>query len=294
VKTRAGILAALAALALVLGGCQSTKDGFGYDMGVIEPQVGSGVSSDMAVEYADPQSSAPRGSVTGVLEPSVITTGYLSLIVQTPAEAADQITEIVNDSGGRIASRSDYTPIDFGQPSSYLEARIPANQLDDTLDLITAVGEVQEISLNTMDVSLQKLDLDARIQVLDASMQRLRELLAGASSTSDLVAIESALAERQAELDSLLSQRAYLSDQTLFATISISVATPADATPKDPDGFVDGILRGWEGILAFFAGAIVWAGILVPWLGLLLVVVLIIGLLRAIIRRRRNSKIPAN
>jgi hypothetical protein len=89
-----------------------------------------------------------------------------------------------------------------------------------------------------------------------------------AETTADLITIESALAERQAELDSLQSQRDYLSDQTLFATLSINLITPVDATPSDPDGFLDGLMRGWESVLAFFAGTIVWAGILLPWIGL--------------------------
>jgi hypothetical protein len=285
-KTHTGVVAALVAAVLVLGGCQSSKAGSDFDYG-IEPQMDSGVSSDMALEAA-----VPRTGSTGVMEPDVITTGYLSLIAETPSGAADQIATVVIDSGGRIASRSDYTPIDFGQPSSYLEARIPSAKLEQTLELISDVGQVQELSLNTMDVSLQKLDLDARIQVLTGSMERLRELLGEASSTSDLVAIETALADRQAELDSLSSQRLYLSDQTLFATISISVSTPADAQPKEPDGFFDGIAQGFAGILAFFAGAIVWAGILVPWLGLALAVFAVIAVIRVLIRRRRRTKLP--
>jgi hypothetical protein len=115
----------------------------------------------------------------------------------------------------------------------------------------------------------------------------LNELLVEAASTSDLIAVESALSERQAELDSLQSQRDYLSDQTLFATLSISVITPADATPADPDGFLDGIVRGWESILAFFAGTLVWAGILVPWVGLAALAVLLGILIRRLRRRTR-------
>ena len=129
------------------------------------------------------------------------------------------------------------------------------------------------------------MDLDARIDVLEAAITRLNELLADAASTSDLIAVESALSERQAELDSLQSQRDYFSDQTLFATLSISLITPDNARPADPDGFLDGIVRGWESILAFFAGVIVWAGILVPWVGLAAVVVLV-GILVRRIRRR--------
>jgi len=140
---------------------------------------------------------------------------------------------------------------------------------------------------------LQKIDLDARIAVLETSMARLQELLASAESTSDLIAIETALSERQAELDSLSAQRSYLSDQTLFATISITVQTPADATPRDPDGFLDGIIKGFEGILAFFAGVVVWSGILVPWLGLLVVAVFVIWGIRRLVRRARRRHTPS-
>jgi hypothetical protein len=284
-KSSTKVFGLSATLALLLGGCQAgASDSYdSYDYGVIEQEMSAGAPA----EFGSDQKLDP-----GMTEPDVITTGYLSLIVPTPASAADEITTIVENSGGRVQSRSDYTPVDFGQPTSYLEARIPSAKLDATLAAITAIGTVQETSVYTVDVSLQKIDLDARIQVLNAAIVRLGQLLGEASTISDLVAIETALAERQAELDSLTSQRSFLSDQTLFATISITLATPADATPKDPDGFFDGIERGIAGLLAFFAGAIVWAGILLPWLGLVLVVIVLIAFIRALVRRRKKAKLP--
>ena len=277
--TRVSALSLTALLALT--GCSSMADSLeetSVSMGA--PDIA--YTEDMAVEM-DMQGRADESAAS--FEPDIIRTGYLSLSVDSPSETADQITDVVEAAGGRIASRSDYTPVDYGQPSSYLEARIPYDVLDATVESIQELGDVQEVSLNSVDVSLQKVDLDARIGVLEAAIERLNELLAEAASTSDLIAVESALSERQAELDSLQSQRDYLSDQTLFATLSISVITPANATPAEPDGFLDGIIRGWESILAFFAGTIVWAGILVPWLGLAAVVIAIILLLRRLRRR---------
>ena len=277
-------LAALALSAvLTLAGCATSTDSWeesSVSMG--SPDIA--YSEDLAVEM-DMQA---RSDMSSSVEPDIIRTGYLSLSVDSPADTADQITEVVEAAGGRIASRSDYTPVDYGQPSSYLEARIPYEVLDATVASLQELGDVQEVSLNTVDVSLQKVDLDARIQVLEAAITRLNELLAEAATTSDLISVESALSERQAELDSLQSQRDYLSDQTLFATLSISLITPENATPADPDGFLDGIIRGWESILAFFAGAIVWAGIAVPWLGLLGLVILL-GIVVRRIRRRRKE-----
>ena len=266
---------------LALTGCSSMADSLeetSVSMGT--PDIA--YTEDMAVEM-DMQGRADESAAS--FEPDIIRTGYLSLSVDSPSDTADEITGVVEAAGGRIASRSDYTPVDYGQPSSYLEARIPYDVLDATVESIQELGDVQEVSLNSVDVSLQKIDLDARIDVLEAAIERLNELLAEAASTSDLIAVESALSERQAELDSLQSQRDYLSDQTLFATLSISLITPANATPAEPDGFLDGIVRGWESILAFFAGTIVWAGILVPWLGLVAVVAVAIVVVRRLRRR---------
>ena len=276
-KFSALTLASLLALTGCVGGTDSLEEA---SISLGSPEVI--YTEDMAVDL-----QVREGTASGSFEPDIIRTGFLSLSVDSPSDTADQITEVVEAVGGRIASRSDYTPVDFGQPSSYLEARIPSEARDATVTSLQGLGDVQEVSLNTVDVSLQKVDLDARIQVLVAAIIRLNELLVEAASTSDLIAVESALSERQAELDSLQSQRDYLSDQTLFATLSISVITPADATPADPDGFLDGIVRGWESILAFFAGTLVWAGILVPWVGLAALAVLLGILIRRLRRRTR-------
>jgi hypothetical protein len=268
---------------LTLGGCQAGATESYDDMAVSAPEMAVSESVEVAAVEAD-------GKASYQSEPDVITTGYLSMTVENPSTVADEITEVIVASGGRVASRSDYTPVDFGQPSAYLDVRIPSSDLDGTVASITGLGDVQEISVNTVDVSLQKVDLDARIEVLDAAIERLTTLLASAETTADLITIESALAERQAELDSLQSQRDYLSDQALFATLSITLITPADATPSDPDGFFDGLVRGWESVLAFFAGTIVWAGILVPWLGLAIAVVGVLWAIARVRAARRQSK----
>jgi len=281
---RFSTLFALTALALT--GCSAATDvaseeGLVPDMAISYPADESVVMLDRSDEMGVSES----GSLS--VEPDVITTGYLSLIVEVPSTSADEITALVVEAGGRISSRSDYSPIDYGSPSAYLEIRIPVGALEATVSAISERGDVQESSINTYDVSLQKLDLDARISVLESAIERLGVLLEQAENTSDLIATESALSDRQAELDSLNSQREYLSDQTLFATISVNLFTSADATPTEPEGFVDGILRGLASIVAFFAGMIVWAGILLPWLGMLAVVLGVVVLFRRV-RRKKN------
>ena len=279
-------LVGLGAVSLILSGCASSTSERGVgDFAVDDSTVSLGVE---ATEEAFVQEGpASRGDSSSSLEPDVITTGYLSLIVDDPAASADEVSQLVLDAGGRIASRSDYSPTDYGSPSSYLELRVPYDDVDTTLAAISDRGIVQESSLNSVDVSLQKVDLDARLEVLNAGISRLQALLEEAATTADLVTIESALTERQSERDSLQSQRDYLSDQTLFATISVNLYTPVDASPRDPDGFLDGLIRGLESIVSFGAGLIVWAGILLPWLGLLAVVAAAIALTRRLRKSRQ-------
>ncbi len=278
-------LAGVSALAMMVTGCTSGDGGLGRDEFAIQDS-----SVSMAVEPTEEaffdESTESRADTSGSVEPDVITTGYLSLIVDDPAASADEVSQLVLDAGGRVASRSDYSPTDYGSPSSYLELRVPYDSVETTLALISDRGIVQESSLNSVDVGLQKVDLDARLEVLNAGIARLQALLDEAATTADVVTIESALTERQSEKDSLQSQRDYLSDQTLFATISVNLYTPVDAAPKNQDGFLDGLVRGLESIASFGAGLVVWAGILLPWLALLGVVVVVV----AGVRRLRKSR----
>ena len=278
--SRLALVAALTST-LALAGCSSAQlESAPQDMAISYP------SEEGSLDSSTLDTSSDGGSQVRTLEePGVITTGYLSLIVDAPSASADALTEIVTQAGGRISSRSDYSPVDFGSPSAYLEVRIPYDGLDALVTAISELGVVQESSINTYDVSLQKVDLDARLEVLQSAKDRLATLLEQAETISDVVAIETALADRQAELDSLTSQREYLSDQTLFATISVNLSTPAGAMPTESDGFVDGLMRGWASILAFLAGTVVWAGILLPWLGVAAVATGIILVVRRIRRR---------
>lgn len=279
-------LAGAALLSLTLTGCSSGGDA---SYSTEEMLVSAPSEMGFAEDSGELSTESSMDNNTRAQEPDVITTGYVSLVVDSPEESADEVVAIVSEAGGRVSSRFDYSPTDFGSPSASLELRIPADALESTIKKISAVGDIQESSINSFDVALQKVDLDARIEVLSAAQERLATLLTEAETTADIVAIESALSERQAELYSLTSQREYLSDQTLFATVMVNFQTPADALPRNPDGFVDGLAQGWQSILAFFAGTIVWAGILLPWLGLVAVVSVIALVVRRLRGRTKNT-----
>ncbi len=261
---------------LVLSGCQTSESGMYDDMSV---SPGMGMGSDMGVT----EQFAPD-VVTTTGERFDIITGDLYLTVDNTTETADQITVIVTDAGGRVDSRTDYLDAATQSPSSYLWVRIPATTLDDTMATIQTLGQVERVSTGRMDVTLQVIDLGERIDVLNASLARLEALLEQATTTAELIELESAITQRQAERDSLVSQQNYLSDQVQFASMSIELRTEGEAPPRDPDSFVDAIVAGWFALVAFAGSSVIFIGMALPWLAIAAVV---LGPLTWLISRRR-------
>lgn len=300
---------ALVLAALALAGCSATTSAYessGDSGGVAAPEIGS-VPEDGAVfgetipggsvsGGSIPGGSVPGGSVSGAAKSDadvssdrqVIQTGYATVVVKKPLDAATDAIRITEQSGGRVDGRNEYAPTAGNQGSATLTLRIPISALDATLDKLKALGTVQEVSLSSTDVTMQSQDLDARITALSASVDRLVALLSTATDTDTLISLETAISDRQGELDSLQSQQSYLADQVAMSTVTLNLISPDQAIVTEPDTFLSGLQAGWAALVAFFAGLLVALGVLLPWLVLVaLIVTVIVTLVRR--TRRRDS-----
>lgn len=215
----------------------------------------------------------------------VVTTGSIVLTVSDVAAAADKFANLAKESGGRVDTRTESTAQGSADaiPTAELTLRIPSAKLDDFLAKAKGVGTVTSLSVSHNDVTAQRVDQDARIQALQTSVTRLNELMKTASSTADLLQAEEQLSKRQAELDSLRSQRAALGDQVSYSTITVSLSTkPA----VHLTGFGEAVHAGWSALLMVIRAAMLTAGFLLPWIPVLAVLVAAVYLVRFIVRRR--------
>ena len=197
-------------------------------------------------EAADGSSA---GSEAQLAERSVITTGWVSITVDDPIVSAEQAADLAEQAGGRVDSRTESPGTDSQPPSASLTLRIPSDELDAFVDDLRELGAVNSVSMNASDVTQQRNDLDGRIEALTASTDRLQQLLAEATTIADLIAIESELTTRQAELDSLTQQRDWLVDQVDFSTITVDLVTEAVAPDPKPDDFWSGLAAGWKALV---------------------------------------------
>lgn len=275
--------------AITLAGCSTASFG-----GASDESAGSAAQS--APEFTGGDAAVDLSSETSAVDRQIVTTGYATITVDEPADAATEVATLVERAGGRVDSRTEFAPDDDGNGDrgrAELVLRIPATALTPTIDALKKLGDVQEISLSSDDVTAESQDLDARITALRESVDRLVSLLATAKDTKVLIELETAISERQGNLESMEAQQRLLADQVAMSTVSLTLVSTADAPAEEPDTFWSGLGTGWSSLITFFSGVLVVAGVLLPWIVLLGLIGLVARVLVLRALRKRQSAAAA-
>jgi hypothetical protein len=171
--------------------------------------------------------------------------------------------------------------------SSVLTLRVPTDRLDQVLQRLADVGPMLSQSQTSQDVTGEYVDTASRIANQQASVARVRALLARADTLGEVVQVEGELTRRQADLESLQARLAQLKDQTTLSTLTVSISRPARPAAADQGidrGFFGGLAAGWRALISGLGVALTVVGAVLPFLGLaaLLAVPLVLW------TRRRN------
>ncbi|MGO1839196.1 MAG: DUF4349 domain-containing protein [Candidatus Microbacterium stercoravium] len=253
-----------------------------------QPQMDVGASG--AADHAAPEASVQQASPSeqdSSGERRVIRTGSATIVVDDVASATVALTDLADEYDGYVEDLGSSDADEDATATGWITLRVPADDLDAVRASLADLGDVREERVSSSDVTAQSVDLEARIDSLTASVDRLDELMAKAGSVGDLLEAEQALSERQAELESLQREYDRLGDEVAMSTLSVSLKTTASAADLDPAGFGDGILAGWNALAAFLSGLVVVVGAVLPWLGAVGVVALVGWVIVRIVRRRR-------
>jgi len=215
----------------------------------------------------------------------VVTTGSAIVTVSDTSKAANRFTAWVEKHGGRVDARSESRD-DEGHTSAQLTARIPSKQITAAIAELRKTGEITSVDLQRDDVTAQGADLDGRIKALKLSIARLEKILERAGSSSEVIEAETALSQRQQELESLQLQRRSLTDQVALSTLSVSFEQEGKPGAVAPGGFRGGLIKGWNALIDTVNAIVTAAGAAIPWLGIGAVA----GLLWWGIRRARRRR----
>lgn len=238
-----------------------------------------------------PLSGPPDGTASRpfIQTRAVIRTGEIALVTKEMNRARAEIDDLLGRHGGYLASE-DTTNDRRGRPErSVLVLRVPEPAFGTVMGELGEIGRTERADRTSEDVTTKVIDIDTRVATQEASLARLQRFLRQASNVDDMIRIESEIASRQAELESLKAQQKYLGDQTSMSTVTVRLRTPAAPPPPPPvseAGFLVGLAEGWSALTAVLVGAATVLGAALPFLATFALVGVPLWLLARTARRR--------
>lgn len=282
----------------------------------VAPDALPGAGADSSTAGGARDAGAAESSGLSMADPSagrdIITTASTTVVVDDVRASTAKVAAAAQAAGGYVESMSigqngQVMPVDPGiSPDSiypypypttdgaWITVRVPSDKLAATMDELSGLGEVTASSVNRQDVTQQTIDLKARIDATQASVDRLTQLMAQAADVSDLIAAETALSDRQATLESYQQQLASLDSQVEMSSLTVTLSPVAEPVEADPAGFGDGLAAGWNALVATLNGIVIALGFLLPWIVLAAVIGAIAwGVVRFVRSRRAQRRARA-
>ncbi|WP_051825807.1 DUF4349 domain-containing protein [Kitasatospora aureofaciens] len=292
--------AVVAAAVLLVGGCSAggSGDPVKNDSAVAPAKQPGQAGGAAAPAPANARASgAPAASgVTPVADARLISyTAQLTLRAKDVSQVLAKARDLTTASGGYVGGES--VSGSGTDESGQLTLRIPSAAYQQTLDQLAALGEVVSRKSQADDLTQQVADVASRVQTQQASVDRVRALMAEARTLSDITSLEGELSRREADLESLQKQQKELAARTSYSTVTLDVrrdaATPTPtATPKEEErSFGDSVGSalggGWHVLLTIARALAVALAALAPFL-------LVLGVPAALLYRywRRTRSHP--
>ncbi len=251
-----------------VSGAQPARDSAGFN-----PAEGTKSVAGAASSQAD-VAKPPAAPVVGV-GPKLTKNASLDLRVKDVGAAAARVRAIATGLQAQVLSEQ----IGKGGPGDpglledgsepfggfgTLTLSVPADKLDAALDQLAKIGTVLQRNTSSQDVTSQYVDTESRLKTMRASVERVRALMAQAKDLGQVVALESEMSRRQADLESLESQLAALKTSVERSTLAVSLSTPGNE-PETDNGFLAGLRSGWDAFTDSAAGLFTGIGAALPF-----------------------------
>jgi len=261
----AGVVAAVG-LTLLFAGCsadEGTQSDSALSSGAEEQAAGADSGSASAADGTELISSDTTIDTT---DTDRIRTARVTLEVPELESALLRVRALASGLDGLVQEESSSFGHDAADAASVITVRVPVDALDTAIDQLSQFGEVLDQHTRSKDVTTTIADLDSRVASQEASVARLRTLLTEAGSVKDVIAVESQLSSREADLESLQAQARAVKDKAALSTLVLTLQLPEAGGADHGSGFLAGLSRGWHGLGIVTVAALTVLGVLLPTL----------------------------
>lgn len=137
--------------------------------------------------------------------------------------------------------------------------KVEPSQLDGLLAALQKESiQLDNLHVSSQDVTLEYVDVQARIKAKQAVEQRYLDLLQQANKIADVLAIEQELKKVQEEKEVMQARLKSLQHQTTYSTVHLSLYQVLPASFTDQPGFftdaLSALANGWQLCRGFILG----------------------------------------
>jgi hypothetical protein len=185
-------------------------------------------------------------------------TGSLGLTVKAGRlnRTMTQLSAIATGVGGFVASSQTQTGAgSAGPPSGTITLQVPVADFDSVLKQAQALGKTSNLTTKATDVTGQYVDLQARIDALEATRQQYLSILAKATTIGDVLSVQEQLDSLQSQLEQLQGQLQLLTSQTAYSTVTFTVNEPPPP-PRIEPAPESGVVKSWHDSVGGFADGV--------------------------------------
>lgn len=285
------VMVAMAA-SLLLAGCGGAYDGsYSEFNGQGSNSYSSTTASDSSYDYGldmsteatteEAYESSENQAADALSQRKLIRTVNMEVETKEYDQLMSTLERRVQSIGGYIENMESYNGSSYNSNRSNryanLTLRIPKNELDGFLELVSDVGNVVRRTESVEDVTLSYVDLESHRNALRTEQERLLALLEQAETLDDVLTIEDRLANVRYQLESMESRLRTMDNQVDYSTVYLRVSEVQELTPvveqtvwdQITEGFIDSLENIGDGAL----NILIWFVVNVPYLVLLVVII---------------------
>ena len=180
-----------------------------------------------------------------------------------------ELSSSVGSFGGYVESSS------IGERSSYRSSqqlhyarytiRIPADQLDAFLNVVSDLGNVTSLNTGLRDVTTNYVDSEKHLESLRVEQQALLEILAKAETIEDIITVQDRLTYVRYEIESYEAILRTYDDQVAMSSVNLTVNEVERETPVEKETFgqevsrrfsesLENVGNGFKSLAAWFLG----------------------------------------
>ncbi|NJN17724.1 MAG: DUF4349 domain-containing protein [Oscillochloris sp.] len=203
----------------------------------------------------------------------VIKNAFVSIQVEAVTQAEATLRARAEQLGGYMVSVQTNGSDQF--QTATIVFRVPAERFEEALSGVEGLAKkVLSRNVSGDDVTEEFVDLESRLRNLEATRDRLLDLLSRADEVEDALQVNQALSDVQGEIEQIRGRMQYLQQSAAFSTISVDLQ-PVPPTPAiiEDNGWdplraarlaLRDLVEFGQGLVEFVIVVLVWSPVWLP------------------------------